>query len=452
MEFLAHRTRTMPQRSAWDRIDITKNTYFKNCSNDFLRYMRDRYNIDTFYTPKGTCVWYTYANPNKFSIMMTSDSDAVDTYDMECYLIDNYSVIKSKLKHPEFYDMLVKISSAHSNLMKHNERERVAKDNYLEVIDQREAYANNHKNEKLKFKKYLALGLTSSVYYFEFNDVVAEDTDVEGDDINIGDVKFQVNLNSAEVKMVMIEGSQPRYTRYNAAALHPHDLGSNICLGSQSSDMIEAVRNLDLDVIQAMLHKFAHSYTSGDSAGEYWRAWTEEGMRGMVYSEYHDRDIPEDEAIELSDGTWIFREDAVTLADGSVICEEDAIWCEHNSTWERDGDTIWCERIGSEVLTGDTVEMSNEEYMPIDHPDVVEYEDQYFYEEDMVIDIEGNSVPKTMTYYSEALGENILIEQAIEFDGDFYTADTLPSVYEETYVDTTVLADEEQPVVAADTE
>ena len=443
MEFLAHRTRRMPPRSAWDRIDITKNIYFKNCSDDFIRYMSNRYNLDTFYTPKNICVWYTYSNPNKFSILMTSDSRAVDTYDMECFLLNNYSSIKSKLKYPEFYEMLVKISSAHLNLIKHNERERSAKNNYLEVIDQREEYTNKHKNEKLKFKKYLALGLTSSVYYFEFNDVVAEDTDVEGDDIDVGNVKFKVNLNSAEVTMVMTEGSQPRYTRYHAEALHPHDLGSNICLGSQSSDMIEAVKNLDLDVVQAMLHKFAHSYTSSDSAGEYWRAWTEAGMTEMVYSEYHDRDIPMDEATQLSNGEWILSDDAVRLPDGSIIAEEEAIWCEHNSTWERDGDTIWCERIGSEVLVGDTVEMFNEEYMPIDHPDVVEYEDQYFYEEDMVIDIEGNSVPKTMTYYSEALGENILIEQAIEFDGDYYTADTLPSVDEETVVDTPVLTDTE---------
>lgn len=61
--------------------------------------------------------------------------------------------------------------------------------------------------------------MTSSVYYFEFNDVVAEDTDVEGDDIDVGNVKFKVNLNSAEVTMVMTEGIKPRYTRYHAEAL-----------------------------------------------------------------------------------------------------------------------------------------------------------------------------------------------------------------------------------------
>ena len=452
MEFLAHRTRRMPPRSAWDRIDITKNIYFKNCDNDFIRYMKNYHTIDTFYTPKGTCVWYTYPNPDKFSILMTTNSEPVDTYDMECYLLNNYSSIKPRLKHPEFYDMLIKISSAHSNLIKHNQRESNARSSYLQVLNEREHHAENHKREKLKLKKYLALGLTSSVYYFEFNDVVAEDTYVDGDDIDLGNLKFKVDLNSAEVTMVMTEGSEPRYTRYHSEALHPHDLGSNICLGSQSSDMIEAVKNLELDVVQAMLHKFAHSYTSSDSAGEYWRAWTEAGMTEMVYSEYHDRDIPMDEATQLSNGEWVLSDDAVTLPDGSIIAEEDAIWCEHNSTWERDGDTIWCERMQSEVLTEDTVEMNSGEYMLVNHPDIVVYEDEYFHREDMVIDIEGNSVPKTMTYYSEALGENILIEQAIEFDGDFYTADTLPSVDEETVVDTTVLADEEQPVVAADTE
>ena len=64
---------------------------------------------------------------------------------------------------------------------------------------------------------------------FKFQNVVAEDTDAVGEDIELGDLTFATTLGGV---VTIVEGSYSHSTQYNSNAYHPHHLSESICLGS----------------------------------------------------------------------------------------------------------------------------------------------------------------------------------------------------------------------------
>lgn len=267
--------------------------------------------------------------------------------------------------------------------------------------------------------------------YFEFKNVIAEDTECIGEDIDLGNLKFRVSI--FHTKAIIVEGTYKRSTQYSNSAHHPHDLGGEICLGTQSSDFIQAVQSLDLQVVEAILSKFAHSYNSLDSAGTYWKKWANKKMEDdedMVWSEYHERDIPRANAIFVESREDYFEADSIVYDNnGHAIYEGDAIMLENGFGW----------------INGD------------DDEDYVTIKDNYYHVNDsnIVIDIDDEYQLKSNCEYSESLNKYIVISDAIYHNEDWYTEDTLPNEETNQTSDTILNINqiqEEQQVVITETQ
>lgn len=277
------------------------------------------------------------------------------------------------------------------------------------------------KNRDKVLKRY---GIENGIKRFTFENVIAEDTCVDGEDIDLGTLTFEVNF--LEHKWALIEGSNPRKTGWDENSFHPHQLSENsICLGSQDSDMVMAINGVEVEIVQAILHKFAHSYTSTDSAGRNWVKWTDNP--GTVWSEYHDEDIELSEAIQTENEDWIFREESVTLDDGRVFHEDSITYCEYHDESVYHEEAVYCPCVNSFVHQTKVVELADGHYAPLDLEGLLNFEDNFYTPSQTVEDIHGEIVPLNLCVYSHALGKYILIVEAIHHtDGNYYTSDTLP--------------------------
>lgn len=240
--------------------------------------------------------------------------------------------------------------------------------------------------------------------YFEYNDVYAEDTEGEGEEIFLGDITIRANIY--DQRFNIDSGTECRNGKYNSEAYHPHHLSNSICTGSNEADIIECLKTFELDVVAVLFDKFVHSYTSTDSAGGDWVKWCDDydENEGKVY-------VP-------SRDDWYY--------------EEDCIYSEYHEEDIYIDDSMYSVILNDYLLESESVVLENDRgWMPLDHPEVVCIDGVYYYVEDVVTDINRDEVPKDDCEYSEALGEYILREDVIKYEGDFYTEDTLPTPEED---------------------
>jgi hypothetical protein len=424
-----------PPREQWEDLRLPKMVIYKNAGFDFLRFMNSKFELNAgsatnvFGNRRGEFYYSgTHGNRPKFSILFQMDhGDTID--EIEMTLITNYSVPQDQFKDPE------SIESIKQNIAKYQDYENavhntaVKKEEYVRAISRsQEAY----EIYKLYLKRVGLLkkaGIANGVKYFIFEDVLAEDTCCDGDDIDLGMLKFKVDFNTNNVRIE--EGSEPRSTPWGST-FHPHDLNDTVCLGSQSADMTEAITNIDVDVIQALLYKFAHSYTSSDSAGENWKKWTT-SYEEEVYSEYHGENIPVSEAAQLDNGDWIRQEDSVILRDGRRYPRGWTNWSEYYDGYIDEDTSVWSNHLDSYIEEEDdyTIQLLNGDWSVSDHDEVFEYDGNYYLEDETIEDINGNIVPKRLVVYSQVLQQHILSTEAIMRDGEYYTQDTLPETLTE---------------------
>ena len=269
---------------------------------------------------------------------------------------------------------------------------------------------------------------------FKFQNVIAEDTEAVGEDIELGDLTFAVTFGGI---VTITEGSNPQYTQYNSNAYHPHHLSESICLGSQSADFISAVVNLQFDIVGAILYKFAHSYTSSDSAGEYWKKWAGLEMDydddDMVYVPTRDADYNEVDCVYSDNrGEWLHNDNAVYSEYlGDYLYNEEAVYSNYHSSWMHYDDVV---EVGDDWrLMDDCVKLQNGDWELEENTEI--YNDEYYLKSDFVSDINGDSIPESLAVFSNNRDAYILREDAVEYNGDWYPEGEVPT--EETNVEGT---------------
>lgn len=270
---------------------------------------------------------------------------------------------------------------------------------------------------------------------FKFQNVVAEDTDAEGEDIELGDLTFATTLDGI---VTIVEGSYSHSTQYNSNAYHPHHLSGSICLGSQSSDFTSAIVNFQFDIAGAILYKFAHSYTSSDSAGEYWKKWAgidmyEDDDDDMVYVPTRDMDYPVGDC-RYSQGReeWLHENDArFSEYLDDYLYEAEAGYSNHHNSWMSYDDVV---EVGNDwILTDDCVKLQNDDWELEENTEI--YNDEYYLKSDFVTDINGDNIPESLAVFSNNRDAYILREDAVEYNGDWYPEGEVPT--EETNVEDT---------------
>lgn len=287
----------------------------------------------------------------------------------------------------------------------------------------------SHYNRMLQvtkiFKNFEKFGIVDGRKVFEFSNVMAEDTDARGDDILIEKIMFEVNFENPAV--YVIGGENPK-DGYSSGVYHPHQLsGGSICLGSQESDFYEAVGNVDVDIVHAILSKFVSAYTSSDSAGATWVAWA-----GKVWSDWYDDYINEEDSVWSDiDGCRILTMDAVEVIGGGGWAHSDSDNIEWSEWYEKHidrSDAVYSEYMNTYILADDAVQLTTcDGYIHADHEDIRTFNDGVYTVDEMVTDIEGNEVPEAECLWGSTLEAWILSDSAINYDGDYYTESTLPN-------------------------
>ena len=303
-------------------------------------------------------------------------------------------------------------------------------------------------NSNIKKLKKLSFDTDGRVL-FKFQNVVAEDTDAEGGDIELGDLTFATTLGGV---VTIVDGSYSHSTEYNSNAYHPHHLSSSICLGSQSSDFISAIVNFQFDIVGAILYKFAHSYTSSDSAGMYWKKWAgldmdEDEDNNMVYVSTRDNEYDEiDCRYSNYRGEWLHEDDArFSEYLDDYLYEKEAVYSNYHSSWMSYDDVV---EVGDDWrLTDDCVILQNGDWRLTDDCVILQngdweleenteiYNDEYYLKSDFVSDINGDDIPESLAVFSNNRDAYILREDAVEYNGDWYPEGEVPT--EETNVEDT---------------
>ena len=292
----------------------------------------------------------------------------------------------------------------------------------------------NKFNSSIKKLKKLPFDADGRVL-FKFQNVVAEDTDAEGVDIELGDLTFATTLEGV---VTIVDGSYSHSTQYNSNAYHPHHLHSSICLGSQSSDFTSAIVNFQFDIAGAILYKFAHSYTSSDSAGMYWKKWAgidmdEDEDNNMVYVPTRDDDYNENNCRYSNNREeWLHEEDA-NYSDylGDYLYYEEAVYSNYHSSWMYYDDVV---EVGDDWrLMDECVILQNGDWELEENTEI--YNDEYYLKSDFVPDINGENIPESLAVFSNNRDAYILRKDAVEYNGDWYPEGEVPT--EETNVEDT---------------
>ena len=270
---------------------------------------------------------------------------------------------------------------------------------------------------------------------FKFQNVVAEDTDAEGEDIELGDLTFATTLEGV---VTIVEGSYSHSTQYNSNAYHPHHLNTSICLGSQSADFISAIVNFQFDVAGAILYKFAHSYTSSDSAGMYWKKWAgldmdEDEDDDMVYVPSRDNEYNINDCRYSNNREEWLHEDDARFSEylDDYLYDEEAVYSNHHSSWMHYDDVV---EVGNDWrLMDECVILQNGDWELVENTEI--YNDEYYLKSDFVSDINGENIPESLAVFSNNRDAYILRKYAVEYNGDWYPEGEVPT--EETNVEGT---------------
>lgn len=394
-------------------IEALRGKVFVTPSNEFIRAVNAEHPIlGTIYSGNTTAQWY-----DGFYILMC-DEDLKPTTDERIELEKSMARMSQFEEYTtdEYKFLVVMGDDSESDLARRRDDIDTLRMRYINAIDalQREEEWYNIKLRKAKdIVKNYEINSSGEVIV-EFEDVVAEDTDAELDDIELGTLKFAVRLDNPEYQPRLIHGTNPQSTNFTANAYHPHQLDSSgrCCFGGHTAELVQGITMLQMDVVQAVLYNFAHSFTSSDEAGESAKAWLGIDMEGVVEL-ITGGTAPESEAV------WSEREDGYILDDEAVWSEfsqdslirERAVFSNTDDSWIHEDDVI-------EMPDGDYVHEDSDNYRMLESG-------EYAYTDDVVVDVDGDNRLDSECEYSNNMGEFIYKDYAIEVDGDWYTEDYL---------------------------
>ena len=388
---------------------------FVKPSNEFIEEVnREHLRIDAFYSGATTASVY------RGFYILDCIEDSKPTVD------ERIDLEKSIAKLPPFeeyvtdeYKFLIIIGDSDSDLL--NKRDNV--DNirmrYINAIDELQR-AEEMYNLKLRKTKDIVKNYeinSSGEVIIEFEDVVAEDTDAELDDIELGTLKFAVKLDDPGYQPRLIHGTNPQSTMFTSNSYHPHQLDSNgrCCFGGHTAELVQGLAMFQMDVVQAVLYNFAHSFTSSDEAGGSARVWLGEEMEGIV-------ELVTGGTAHESEAVWSDREEGYIL-DG------DSEWSEFSQDYLLREGAVYSDVDNSWIHEAEAVEMPDGEYV---HEDSDAYtrlhSGELAYADDVVEDIDGDNRLISECEYSNSMREYIHKDVAIEVDGDWYTEEYLNKI------------------------
>lgn len=394
-------------------IEALRGKVFVTPSDEFIRAVNGEH-LSIGNTYSGGTTAYLY---DGFYIL-TCDEDLKPTTDERIELEKGIARMPQFEKYTtdEYKFLVVMGDDSESDLERRRDDVGTLRMRYINAIDALQR-AEEWYNLKLRKAKDIVKNyeITSSgEVIIEFEDVVAEDTDAELDDIELGTLKFAVKLGNSDFKPKLIYGSNPKSTNFAVTAYHPHQLDSDgtCCFGGHTAELVEGLAMLQMDVVQAVLYNFAHSFTSSDEAGESAKVWLGEDMAGVVEL-VTGGTAPESEAV------WSDREEGYILDDEAVWSEfhqdslirERAVFSNTDDSWIHEDDVI-------EMPDGDYVHENSNNYRML-------VSGEYAYTDDVVVDVDGDNRLNSECEYSSSMGEYIYKDNAIEVDGDWFTEEYL---------------------------
>lgn len=435
MRILKHEVITeYPPREEWGTMDL-KNKIFMDAPENFLYWIRDEIDMSDNYGSYGDSGYYYYSvksnNYDYCDTVVATQTTNMTLFDLELHLIVTFTFDADKLVNP---DLLAYHKGYHNrySAMKKSEKEVESKKtifkNSIALLMERQEVLKVYDE---KFKQFELNGIKNGVWKYVVKNVTAEDTNASGEDIYLGDLEFTVSFITNTVTLT--GGSHERDNEYNRKAFHPHHLSNMICLGTQEADFVEACEKMEFDFMKIMLKKFAESYTSSDSAGKYWVQWSESETADKYRRDTFDNMVRESDMVMGANGLE-YSINYCNETNRGWVYNDDTVYSDYHDVYYHEDDAIYSNELSSHILREDAVELENGRgWMPRDHDDVIEYDGDYYHDGDMVTDINGDSVPENLCYYSNDLSAHILKEDAVYHDetNDYYTAETLPSDDEE---------------------
>lgn len=287
-------------------------------------------------------------------------------------------------------------------------------------------------NKITELKKFVSsrknVEMKHGLIYITIRNVVAEDSAASHEDIELGDITFSVNLATLEIKIS--NGSQPR-KRGSCWIHHPHeyDISHRCCFGTLDTDVINAARSMQMDVLMVLLTKWANSYNSNDCFGERWALWTEDGYKTLycerleeyfnpeqaVRSSYESDYIPNERAVYCSyEGTYIWDDRSIEI-DGDYYPTDCSVIVNINGAFHLRDQTVVID--GTRYLESDcTFSITMEEWLApnsnlvqLDDGDYVtqEYYDSTIDTVEAVAEVVNNSDSEVV----ESVIEDIHIDQ-----------------------------------------
>ena len=319
-----------------------------------------------------------------------------------------------------FFDNI--LSKHVSELVSSKHHESAMKRQYIDSVDSR-----IDKENKIEFikkqlrpfrkslKKHANLSLSDNILYYTVENVVAEDVKSHGGDLDLGYLKFKIDLIGRSVKIV--DGGSPMNydpssdEEYQDIRYHPHDLGDgSICFGTMDSDIIAATNRIQIDVILILLTKWANSYNSEDVAGANYARWTGE------YVDNENRNYCErlDEYYDDDDCIWSNHEDDYIPNERSVYSRpvdgylwDDRVIEVEGEQYPEDSDSI--------------VEIDDDWYLKSDSNVICIDDEYYLIDSDEVQEINGDYYHESDCRYSNIMECHILASEAISHGDDYVT-------------------------------
>lgn len=429
---LKHRVVSKFPVSSWDKMKLD-NKILMNVPRDLLRYLVNTHSAagisdnvygETIYVANGGKTIIVPSTVSRVNLFDIEGACIASSYLRDDSLVKRGGITGSKRVYEKYCDAKrYEMSSLPS-----------AKSTYINAIRANQEKQRAFEQAFIQLEEFDKYDIKNGKLIIVFKDVIAEDTEARGEDIELGTLEFTVDVFNSTV--LLTDGTYAQDNYYNSSAFHPHQLSGSICLGTQESDMYEAIGNNEFGIVEAILYKFAHSYTSTDSAGKHWIKWKKDHVEvPMVYVEHMGEEYPESETVHSDTyGEYILADNAIYLAYMSdYFLQEDVV---HSSYEERDlyeEHAQYCELISDYAHFDNVVELQNYRgWLPINHDEVAAVDNYYYHIDDVVTPLGSEDyAPKNNCVYSTTLGEYIHVSEAIFQDHDYYTADTLPAKKEE---------------------
>lgn len=455
MRLTTHRiVKEVPKEGLWSRLKL-ENTIFLNAPTEFIWYIQNEFNTNDTYTQVSEM--YIYYNRGSSSNNISQGScvivhkDSMDKFDLmevEARLINGVigdDLIEGGAECRAFYNSLgqnyISMKNAEKALIKHRESLASKAD---KVVNTTTAY----QNMKSRYSQLKRINMLSGIKNFVFEDVIAEDVDANGEDINLGRLEFKVNFLEGSVEIV--SGTHVRHTGFNDRSVHPHQMSNSICLGTQEPDFNIAVRNWEISIVEAILYKFAHSYASSDGAGRNYVLWTQD----LVYVDYINRNAPRtDTVFSEHSQSYVLVSDAVELSNGQWAHKGHCRFSEFQQVWMLEQDAVYSEVLNSYIDGSSVVQLENGRgYVPANFEFMSMYRRRYFHHDDTVELHDGSRVPERNAVRSQYLDNKyILTSEAVQYEGNWYRQQDLDT-YLTSLAEGTPASTEEAPATVEETE